>query len=59
MEKQIQVWVAYYLDLSDLAVFASELEALRFALDRHMSVKALTLPITREKLLKTPTGRSE
>ena len=32
-------WVAYYPDLSGVAVFGSELEALRYAVSRSMLVK--------------------
>ena len=34
-------WVAYYPDLSGVAVFSSELEALRYAVSRSMLVKFL------------------
>ena len=32
-------WVAFYHDLSSVAVFGSELEALRYAISRGMVVK--------------------
>ncbi len=32
-------WVAYYLDRSAVALFASEIEALKYALPRAMSVR--------------------
>jgi hypothetical protein len=32
------VWLAYYTDWSGLAVFATEIEALRYAVDHTMSV---------------------
>jgi hypothetical protein len=38
------VWIAYYADRSAAAVFATEIEALRFALRNTMSVKLVTLP---------------
>ena len=34
-------WVAYYPDLSGVAVFGAELEALRYAVSRSMLVKFL------------------
>lgn len=38
------VWVAYHSDRSGFYVAASEVEALRWAVTRYMSVKAVTLP---------------
>jgi hypothetical protein len=33
------VWLAYYSDWSGMAVFESELECLRYAVDKTMTVK--------------------
>lgn len=38
------VWIAYHFDWSGFALFATEVEALRHAVDRSMSVGELTLP---------------
>lgn len=35
------VWVAYYSDWSGIAVFSTEIEALRYAVERGMQVKGL------------------
>lgn len=39
VEGNAGVWVAYYLDKSACVPFATELDALRFAVDRSMSVR--------------------
>lgn len=38
-ERPAGCWVAYYSDRSAIAVFGTELEALRHAVDRTMSVR--------------------
>ena len=51
------VWLAYYTDWSDFAIFATEIEALHYALTRMMAVKAVTLPAT--EIRATETRRTE
>lgn len=38
------VWIAFYSDWSSFALFETEIEALRHAVDHSMRVKSLTLP---------------
>lgn len=38
------VWLAYHLDWSNFALFGTEIEALRYAVDNSMRVQAVTLP---------------
>lgn len=40
------VWLAYYRDWSAFAIFETEIEALRYAVEHTMQVKAVTLPAT-------------
>jgi hypothetical protein len=39
-----RVWIAYHVDWSGFAVFETEIEALRHAVDNMMHVKQLQLP---------------
>jgi hypothetical protein len=43
---KLTVWMAYYSDWSDFAIFETEIEALRHAVKHEMHVKELTLPAT-------------
>lgn len=43
------IWIAYYSDWSDFALFETEIAALRYATGTHMHVKAITLPYTMEE----------
>ena len=45
MNTAVTIWIAYYLDWSDFALFETEVEALRHAVDRAMRVKPITLPV--------------
>ena len=38
------VWMAYYLDWSQFALFETEVEALRHAVEHSMQVRKITLP---------------
>lgn len=40
------VWMAYYSDWSSFALFATEIEALRYAVEKSMHVRELRLPAT-------------
>lgn len=40
-EPVVELWLAYHSDHSDYAVFTSELEALRFAVDNSMLVQRI------------------
>lgn len=40
--EQWSVWVAYYTDYSGIAVFETEIEALRFAVGKGMQVERFT-----------------
>jgi hypothetical protein len=38
------IWMAYYHDFSGMGLFATEIEALRYAVNHSMTVVKITLP---------------
>lgn len=49
------IWVAYYYDHSGVAVFDSEIEALRYALARSMQVKRVPFGVDLWEAAPEPT----
>jgi len=42
----VTIWIAYHMDWSGFAIFETEIEALRYAVEHSMQVKAVALPAT-------------
>lgn len=42
-------WVAFHYDFSEVVVFRTEIEALRYALDNHMHVKRVKFGVSLRK----------